>query len=43
MTLICDCILIIAAIALALSQPWFVGGFGFFLLLGLSPRAWGGS
>lgn len=32
--------LIALSIYLAFTQEWFAGGFCWFLLLGLSPRAW---
>ena len=35
-----DVALVFAVNWLALSFPGFVGGFGWFLLLALSPRAW---
>lgn len=35
-----DISLIALSIYLAFTQEWFAGGFGWFLLLGLSPRAW---
>lgn len=35
-----DVLLIVAVLWLAFTFEWFLGGFGWFLLLGLSPRAW---
>lgn len=34
-----DIVLIAAVLWLAFNAQWFAGGFGWFLLLGLSPRA----
>lgn len=34
--------LVVLTLVLLVTQPWFLGGFGWFLLLGLSPRAWRG-
>lgn len=35
-----DILLIIFCFYAAYNWGWFLGGFGWFLLLGLSPRAW---
>lgn len=35
-----DVLLIALTLYLAFTYEWFVGGWGWFLLLGLSPRAW---
>ena len=34
-----DLVLIVASVSLAFTQPWLLGGWGWFLLLGLSPNA----
>lgn len=35
-----DLALIAVVVWLAINAPWFAGGFGWALLLSLSPRAW---